>query len=87
MEAFIIVKGRIGIKAPRLVHQASIQEIIDSYEDVIWEKSDNGLQIRNQVDNIIENNIFPPDKRHDVWMFQQIKEYGPTEIFGDVVLL
>ena len=43
MEAFIIIKGRIGIKAPRLVYQASIQEIIDSYEDVIWEKSDNGL--------------------------------------------
>jgi hypothetical protein len=54
---------------------------------VIWEKTENGLAIRNQVDNIIENNIFPPDKKYDVWLFQQIKEYGPSDIFGDVVLI
>lgn len=54
---------------------------------MIWEKSENGISIRDQVDNIIENNIYPPDKRYDVWMFQLIKEYGPTDIFGDVVLL
>jgi hypothetical protein len=69
MEAYIIVKGRVGIKAPRLAQQVSIQELIDSYEDVIWEKTENGLSIRNQVDNIIENSLFPPDKKFDVWMF------------------
>ncbi len=87
MEAFIIIKGRVGIKAPRLVPQLSIREIIDGYEDVIWEKTENGLSIRNQVDNIIENSLLPPDKKYDVWMFQQVKEYGPSDIFGDVILI
>lgn len=64
-----------------------MQKMIDSYEDVIWEKTVNGQQIRNQVDNLIEKNLTPPDKRFDVWMFQKLKEYGPTEIFGDVVLI
>jgi hypothetical protein len=55
MEAFIVIKGRIGIKAPRLVQNVTLKTLIDRYEDVLWEKSSNGDIVREKVDNIIRN--------------------------------
>lgn len=62
MEAFIVVKGRIGVKAPKLVEKVSFKQICDSYEDIIWEKTERGDKIRKKVDQIIENNLKMPEK-------------------------
>jgi hypothetical protein len=42
MEAFIVIKGRVGIKAPKCVHRVSQRFLVDRYEDVLWEKTHNG---------------------------------------------
>ena len=47
MEAFIVVKGLVSIKAPRLVQESSVQQIIDSYVNIIWEKTENGSRIKS----------------------------------------
>ena len=39
MEAYIVIKGRVGIKAPRLVSNVSQQMLVDRYEDILWEKT------------------------------------------------
>ena len=87
MEAYIVLKGKVGIKAPRQRNQVTEKEIIDRYEDVIWEKSDNGLRLRDHINKMIENNIEPADRKYNVWMFDIVREVEPTDIFGDVVLI
>lgn len=74
MEAFILVKGRVGIKAPRLVTQVTENVIIDRYEDIIWEKTENGDILRDRIDKVIINNLPQTDRQYDVWMFDQVRE-------------
>ena len=74
MEAFILVKGRVGIKAPRLVSQVTENVIIDRYEDIIWEKTESGDILRDRIDKVIINNLPLTDRQYDVWMFDQVRE-------------
>ena len=88
MEAHIVVRGRVGIKAPLLVSNVSMQTLIDRYEDVLWEKTVGGDKLRQQVDEVITKRLEPDSEAsYDVWMFDQVKEVGPTQIFGEVVLI
>ena len=88
METFIVVKGRIAIKAPRLVKAVSFQSLIERYEDVIWEKTERGSELRKQIDAIIRNRVpVSGTEQRDVWMFDVCKVVGPQQIFGEVVLI
>jgi hypothetical protein len=55
---------------------------------VIWEKTDGGAQLKQQIDSAIRHSKELSDTRlHDVWMFDQLKVVGPQNIFGEVVLI
>lgn len=78
MEAFIVVKGRVGIKAPRLVDNVSQRMLFDRYEDILWEKTHNGEALKAMIDNMIRMRQEPSDEpQYDVWMFDILKVVGP----------
>jgi hypothetical protein len=41
MEAFIVISGQVSISAPKKVSMTQ-QMIIDSYSDIIWDKTHQG---------------------------------------------
>jgi hypothetical protein len=59
MEAFFVVKGEVGLKAPRLCKDVSQHELCESYEEVLWERSSNGLEIKREIDDCIMRGLEP----------------------------
>jgi hypothetical protein len=53
--------------------------LYDRYEDVLWDKTTGGSKLKAHIDSLIMQGETPPhDVYHDVWMFEMIKEVGPT---------
>ena len=68
-----MISGHVNILAPKKV-SISQKMIVDSYSDILWDKTPQGDVLKLTIDKIIEGKTDCKDTCHEVWLLTKVKD-------------